>query len=259
MTEQGVTGDGFDVRSLAITYRDRFTVGTHTHPWGQLVYGTSGVMRVVADETIWFVPPTRAIWLPPRQPHSIVMQGDVAMRTLYIAPDRATGLARATIALEVSVLLRALVLHILTLGMLDREIAEQDRLAGVLTDLIAEASPSNLRLPLPADPRALAAAHWLQANTAERRDLRAVARHAGSSLRNLQRLFTQETGMTLDAWRQRARLIHAVTCLSTGASVTEAGFACGYNSTSAFISAFKNQLGMTPRRYCARSASRETG
>ena len=34
--------------------------------------------------------------------------------------------------------------------------------------------------------------------------------------------------------------------------------ACGYNSTSAFIAAFKNQLGMTPRRYCARSGSRET-
>ena len=52
------TGDGFDVRSLAVTYPAGFAVGDHDHPWGQLVYGTSGVMRVSAGDTIWFVPPT---------------------------------------------------------------------------------------------------------------------------------------------------------------------------------------------------------
>ncbi len=39
-------GDGFDIRSLAVAYRDGFTVGEHNHPWGQLIYAISGVMRV---------------------------------------------------------------------------------------------------------------------------------------------------------------------------------------------------------------------
>ncbi len=244
------TGDGFDIRSLAVTYRDGFTVGEHNHPWGQLIYAISGVMRVFAGDTIWFVPPTRAIWLPPRRPHRIVMQGDVSMRTLYLAPERAVSLADKAIALEVSSLLRELILHILTINMLDPQIAEHDRLAGVLIDLITEAPSGNLRLPMPTDSRACAVAEWFQANPSERRDLTTVARHSGASLRTLQRLFAQQTGISMEAWRQKVRLINAVGCMSRGDKVTEAALACGYDSTSAFIVAFKKQFGVTPGRYC---------
>lgn len=244
-------GDEFDVRSLAVTYRDGFTIGDHSHPWGQLVYGTSGVMRVLAGDTIWFVPPTTAVWLPPEKSHRIVMQGEVAMRTLYLAPHRSTGLEQNAVALEVSPLLRELILQILDMGMLRGQIDEHDRLAGVLTDLIARAPIGKLRLSMPADSRARTAAEWFQKNPSERRNLRAVAKKAGGSLRTLQRLFTRQTGFSMEAWRQKARLINAVGCLSSGSNVTEAALACGYGSTSAFIVAFKKQFGVTPGRYCA--------
>jgi AraC-like DNA-binding protein/quercetin dioxygenase-like cupin family protein len=241
--------DGFEVRSLAVTYRDGFSISEHDHPWGQLVYGISGVMRVSAGDTVWFVPPTRAVWLPPKQPHKITMQGKVAMRTLYLAPVRTAGLPTETTALEVSPLLRELILHTLKIGMLDRQIAEQHRLAGVLTDLVREAPPGQLRLPMPTDPRARAAAEWFQTNPAERRDLDTVARQAGGSLRTLQRHFSRDTGMSMESWRQKVRLISAVAILCGSASVTNAALACGYGSTSAFIAAFKKQFGVTPGRY----------
>jgi AraC-like DNA-binding protein/quercetin dioxygenase-like cupin family protein len=241
--------DGFEVRSLAVTYRDGFSISEHDHPWGQLVYGISGVMRVSAGDTVWFVPPTRAVWLPPRRPHQITMQGEVAMRTLYLAPARTSGLPIETTALEVSPLLRELILQTLKIGMLDRHIPEQDRLADVLTDLVREAPAGTLRLPMPIDPRARAAAEWFQASPAERRSLGTVARQAGGSLRTLQRHFTRDTGMSMEAWRQKVRLINAVAILCSGANVTDAALACGYDSTSAFIAAFKKQFGVTPGRY----------
>ena len=80
-----------------------------------------------------------------------------------------------------------------------------------------------------------------------------LARRAGASLRTLQRLFPAETGLTLEAWRQKARLIAAVAALSAAArrsAVTAAD--CGYESPSAFIAAFKRQFGVTPGRYRAR-------
>ena len=241
--------DGFEVRSLAATYPDAFTISEHDHPWGQLAYGTSGVMRVVAGDTIWFVPPTRAVWLPPRRPHKIVTQGEVAMRTLYLAAALTSGLSDIAIAMEVSPLLRELILHILQTGMLDRRIAEHNKLADVLTDLMREASPGDLRLSMPTDPRACTAAEWIQANPAERRDLSTLAQQVGCSLRTLQRLFARETGMSVETWRQRVRLINAVGYLCNGANVTDAALACGYNSTSAFIAAFKKQFGVTTGRY----------
>lgn len=83
-------GDGFEIRTLAATYHARTTIGAHRHGWGQLVFAVSGAMRVTTDDAVWFIPPTRAIWMPAGVRHSITMQGEVAMRTLYIDSSRAT-------------------------------------------------------------------------------------------------------------------------------------------------------------------------
>ncbi|WP_400771044.1 AraC family ligand binding domain-containing protein [Methylosinus sporium] len=82
-------GDGFDIRTLAETYHAGMTLAAHRHRWGQLVFANSGVMRVMTEAAAWLVPPTRAIWLPAGVQHVIAVQGEVAMRSLYIdAPRR---------------------------------------------------------------------------------------------------------------------------------------------------------------------------
>ena len=242
-------GDGFAVRSLAVTYPDGMRLTRHDHPWGQLVFGMRGVMRVITNDAAWLAPPTRAIWLPAGLAHEIVMKGEVAMRSLYMCPERASVLPTSPSVIEVATLLRELILHILNIGMLDPRKPEHDRLAGLLIDLLIQARPQDLALPLPRDPRARALAERLQANLDDRSDFGSLARAAGASLRTLQRLFPAETGLTLDAWRQKARLIWAVGQMSGGASVTTTALECGYDSPSAFITAFRRQFGVTPGRY----------
>lgn len=244
-------GDGFCVRSLAVTYRDGSGEQPHRHSWGQLVYGVSGVIRVSLDRAAWLAPPTRAIWVPPGVTHALSMRGIVAMRTLYIAPAWAQSLPARASVLEVEPLLRELILHILKIGMLSAADAPQARIAGFLVDVLAEARPHDLMLPLPADRRALALCEAVQGAPHDRRGLASLAREAGASLRTLQRLFPAETGLSLDAWRQKARLIHAAAALGSCASVTTAALDCGYDSPSAFITAFKRQFGVTPGRYRA--------
>jgi AraC-like DNA-binding protein len=243
------TGDGFDVRALAQTFRDGHVIRPHAHPWGQLTYARSGVMQVVTDGRVWFVPPTRAIWIPPRATHEIGIRGEVAFRTLYIAPERAGSVLRAVEALRVNTLLQELIVHIATIGMLDPRRADHDRLAGVLLDLIAQARGDDLWLPLPTDPRALRLAERLREQPAEKADLESLASNMGASLRTLQRTFMQETGLTIEQWRQKARLVHSSAELASGASVTAAAIGCGYDSTSAYIAAFRAQFGVTPGRF----------
>ncbi|MBO9558532.1 MAG: helix-turn-helix transcriptional regulator [Caulobacter sp.] len=209
-------------------------------------------MRISTDETLWLVPPTRAIWVPAGVRHSISISGEVTMRTLYIANHRAQPLPRQPSVLEVSPLLRELILHILKIGMLAVERPEHDRFAGLLVDLLLSASPQDLSLPLPRDLRARRLADKIQSRPAEGGDLSDLARMAGASLRTLQRLFPRETGLTIEGWRQKARLLHAIASLSSGASVTEAALDCGYQSIAAFIDAFTKQFGVTPGRYVAR-------
>jgi AraC-like DNA-binding protein len=103
-------------------------------------------------------------------------------------------------------------------------------------------------LPLPGDPRARAAALRLQ-DDPNHTNLSRLAADSGASLRTLQRLFPRETGLTLEAWRQKARLIHAVACLASGDRVTAAALNSGYQNVGAFIAAFSRQFGVTPGRY----------
>ncbi len=243
------TLDGFDVRSLAITLRPGAHVGAHRHPWGQLVFASSGVMRVSTTAETWLTPATKAIWLPAMVEHRIDMQGEVAMRTLYLAPERASALPNKPATLQVEPLLREMILHIVRLGMLAPARPEQDRMAGVLVDLLGQARQEDLCLPLPADPRARAAALRLQDAPSDTNDLSRLAADSGASLRTLQRLFPRETGLTLVAWRQKARLIHAVARLASGDRVTAAALDSGYQNVGAFIAAFSRQFGVTPGQY----------
>jgi AraC-like DNA-binding protein len=246
------TGDGFDVRSLACTYRDGHLLGAHTHPWAQLVYAKGGVMHVTAEGRVWFVPPTRAVWIPQRVTHEIAIRGEVALRTLYISAERA-GDVRSLAALEVGPLLGELIVHIVATGMLDPKRPEHDRLAGVLMDFIAAARAIDLVLPLPRDIRARRLADALRADPGDKRGLEALASGCGASLRTLQRSFADETGLTIEAWRQKARLAHAAAALAQGASVTNAAFDCGYDSVSAFIHAFRRQFDVTPGAFAGRA------
>jgi AraC-like DNA-binding protein len=245
-------GDGYLVRSAASTYPDGWRLDRHDHPWGQLAFCNSGVMRVAGAHAAWLAPPTRAIWLPAGVAHEIVMQGEVATRFLYLDPGLAAPLPAAPEVLEVAPLLRELILYILRLRMLHPDRPEQDRLARLLIDLLIEARRVDLALPLPRDRRARALAERLQAAPGDPAPLVQLALHAGASLRTLQRLFPAETGLTLEAWRQKARLLAAVAALSDGAPVAVVAASCGYDSPSAFIAAFRRQLGVTPGRYRAR-------
>jgi AraC-like DNA-binding protein len=239
---------GFLIRTLACTYYGGHHIEPHAHPWGQLIYAATGVMRVKAAGRLWLVPPARAVWAPAGLEHEIWARGDFAMRTLYIAPRLAQALPGACVGLDVPPLLRELIVHIVGLGMLNEGDADHEALALVTIGLLKSPQPLPSSLPWPKDPRATAAAERLLADPSEPVELAPLARASGASARTLQRLFLQETGFGFSEWRQRLRLLHAASLLGAGASVTEAGLEAGYASTSAFIAAFKKQLGRTPAR-----------
>ena len=240
--------EGFEVRSLAVNYRAGARIDPHAHEWPQLVYAARGVITVEVDDGAWIVPPHRAVWVPAEAVHSIVMTGQVAMRTLYFSPTLIERLPRACQTIEVSPLLRELILHITRIGALDRRRPDQARLAAVLLDLLAAAQEVRLDLPSPRDPRAQRFADMVTRNPADAGSNAALARKAGASLRTIERFFLAETGVAVGEWRRRVRLFHALHLLEAGGSVTEVALEVGYDSTSAFCQAFRRQFGHSPKR-----------
>jgi AraC-like DNA-binding protein len=247
---------GFLIRSFAMNCRGGFRIHTHVHEWPQLVYAARGVMTVEVADGCWVVPAHRAVWVPAGTPHSIEMTGSVEMRTLYFSPQLAHGLPATCGTLEISPLLRELVLETVRLEMLHRDVPSQARLVGVIIDQLASIQAIELRLPMPEHPKLRALADRLRQDPLTDSSLDSIAAEVGLSARTVERVFIVQTGLTFVQWRQRVRLLHALQLLAAEHSVTEVAFAVGYQSLSAFIAAFKRELGVTPRRYHQRRARR---
>jgi AraC-like DNA-binding protein len=235
--------------TLAKSYPGGHVIPLHFHDRDQLVYASEGVMTVRTGVGTWIVPPHRAVWIPKTVPHTVTMSGDVAMRTLYLKPRLARSLPRNCCVLNVLPLLKELILCACAAGPLWHTVARDRHLIDVILDQLQAIELVPLQLPGLSDPRAKRVADALLANPADDRSLNALCRASGASRRTVERLYQQETGMTLGRWRQQLRLMHAMRLVAEGAKVTHAALAAGYSTASSFVAAFRKVLGTTPTRY----------
>ena len=241
--------------TLAYEFENGHGVPEHFHPEDQLVYACKGVMTVRTQHGIWVVPPLRAVWIPARVSHSIAMSGAVSMRTVYFKAGMVTGLGRQCSVINVTPLLRELVLHACNFPRLSKQLSAQRRILEVITDQLKVAHAAGLQLPHPSDTRAARVARLLVADPATQASLEELCKQCGASKRTIQRTFIAETSLSFEKWRRQLRLLHALQVLAAGAKVTSAALDAGYDSPSAFISMFKKQFGTTPTKYFTASTS----
>lgn len=206
-------------------------------------------MTVTTPSAAFVVPPQRAVWMPGGVTHRIDARSDLAMRTLYIEINEATDLPSEVCVLQVSPLLRELVVAAVAADTEYEPDSPQSRIMAVILDQISAQPVVSLALPMPTDSRLLRLAQALIANPADQRDLGEWAIEVGASKRTLTRLFPAQTGMSFRSWRQQRRLLRALELLALGDNVTTVALELGYENTSAFISMFRRCLGATPARY----------
>ena len=168
------------------------------------------------------------------------------MRTLYIAPAAATGLPARPTVIEVSDLLRSLILALSEEPLLYDEAGRGGALATLILSEITGARRLSLGLALPRDPRLSRICTAILADPAARLTLEAWAEQAGASPRTLARLFLHETGMSFGAWRRQVRLQSAIEQFVAGEPVDRVAARTGYRSASAFTAAFRRALGVVP-------------
>jgi AraC-like DNA-binding protein len=237
------------ITTLRRDYAAGHKIAPHFHDRDQLVFASRGVMTVRTSAGTWVVPPQRAVWIPAAIPHTIAMSGAVAMRTLYFRPGLAKSLPRDCCVINVSPLLRELILRACESRRLRKQVARQRHLIDLIVDQFEIVQMVPLQLPHLSDPRAARVANVLIADPADGRTLEQFCRLAGASKRTLERLFLEQAGMTFGKWRQQLRLMQAMRLLWEGAKVTHAAVEAGYSTPSAFISMFRKAMGETPTAY----------
>jgi AraC-like DNA-binding protein len=224
-------------------------VEPHSHPRGQLLYATSGLMRAATETGIWLLPPQRGLWIPAGVIHDQRMLSPTTMRTIYIEPATAARLGNVCRTIEISSLLRELILALLA-EPLEYSLNERNKhIVGLILVELEAARTINLEIPWPRDRRIVMICEAILAAPHAPMSLEYWAEKVGGSSRTLIRLFIKETGQTFRHWVQQVRLADALNRLENGEPVTHVAYALGYASPSAFAAMFRKTMGQSPTDY----------
>jgi AraC-like DNA-binding protein len=226
-------------------------IAWHSHPRFQLIYAVRGVMTVETKDATWLVPPQRAVWMPPATPHRLKAAGAVQLRTLYLRPQVAARMPAGCAVLEVTPLLRELIVRATELPMEYEERGVAGRVMRLMLDELAALPrlPYSLPMPKTAPLDAICARLMEAPNDGATLDWFA-ARH-GTTARTLARRFRRHTGMSFAEWRRRARLLRALGWIAEGRPILAVALDLGYESASAFSAMFRRELGAPPSRFRA--------
>jgi AraC-like DNA-binding protein len=230
------------------------TVRPHCHPRGQLAWAMRGVLRVMSGSSVWIVPPSHAVWVPGGVEHQVATDTTADVHHVFVHPDHAVrrrdGAARCCV-LTMTLLVRELLLRLQNLEDVAPGDARTRRLGDVILDEIEDLPEAPLSLPGGRDPRLVRLTRHLGDRPNDRQSLAELAGIVGASVRTLERLFRQETGLSFRSWRARLRLLAAIERLEAGDSATTAALSIGYSTPSAFVAAFRQQFGAPPQRFLA--------
>ena len=221
----------------------------HTHQRAQLLYCSVGSFQTEVSPYEFIVPPTTAILIPAGTPHSGSASQIVKYRSLYICSRAYPSLPQEAIAINVSPLLKELILKACQFPWDYTDSSAESRLADVIIDEIIAAPKERFVLPITNNDTLRAIKIFIIQHLNEKMTAEALAKRFAMSGKTLSRLCKKELGMTFETWRQQIKLIKAIELLSLKRSTTDVAQALGYNADSAFIYQFKKLTGKTPSEF----------
>ena len=220
----------------------------HRHAWGEFIYAFHGVMQVSIDQVDYITPPPYGIWLPPNTAHSGLNRTDVSHGTLYVHESLCHRLPQEPGILLSNPLVTALLLHLKQHPLAENS-EEHLRLLQVLLDQLEQATLIRSYLPHSQHPILQPILDLLHQDIANNAALSELAQQFNTTERTLARYCQKELGMTLNEWRQRLKVIKAMSMLHEGKKVESIALDLGYSNASAFINMFKRWMLYTPDQF----------
>jgi AraC-like DNA-binding protein len=221
----------------------------HSHDWDQLALISESAAVIETDSLYVVHPLLKGVWLPAGIEHSIYSPRRFYLHALYFEPGSLrTDSAPQVLGLDD--LARELILFLCAAPRASQRDTRHAHALALLETLLPGARPESFSLPRPRHERARMLADYFAAQPNDGRSVEIIAAQiGGASLRTFERLFVEETGLSLAAWRRQSRLLTSLSLLAEGRSIGEVAHAVGYDSAAAFSTAFKQCFGTSPSNY----------
>ncbi|MEQ9745968.1 helix-turn-helix transcriptional regulator [Pectobacterium actinidiae] len=237
------------VTGVAMHYPQGHVVPMHHHRRGHLIYAASGLVQVEAPTGQWLVPPTSAVWLRPGVPHRLIIPVASQANGIFVREDIGTRLPTADGVVRVSGLARELISRLTDAN----SHANTPRYTQLLGELLIEELRTTPRLPFhlpwPQDVQIQTVCQILMSDPGDIATAEDWAGKLAISSKTFHRRFLKSTGMTFGKWRQQLRLMSSLTLLVQGAPITQVALSSGYDSHSAYTTAFRKQFGQSPSAF----------
>lgn len=221
----------------------------HSHSWNQLVYAVSGSLAVAVTRQHFIILPEQAVWIPKGTPHSVRSHFGAEFRSLYVAANSLLGMPDFTSVLDVTHLLRALIIEAVDLEQRREENTYTDQILMLIQEQLKRLPRRPYFLPWPKSRMLQKICEDLYKTPSDARSIVEWGAKLGASDRTLSRQFEREMRISFRAWRCRLRAFKAMELLTTGLSVTAVALELGYASTSAFGYMFRKEFDCSPTTY----------
>ena len=237
------------VRAWVEGYSQGGRIERHSHDMDQLAL-ISQSAAIIETDTVYVVHPLlKTLWLPAGIEHSVYSPRPFSLHALYF-PRNSLGIGAEPQVLGLDALARELVLFLCTAPRPSQRDVRHAHAWALLEQFLPSAKAESFSLPRPRSERARKLADHLTSHPHDGRALELVAAEiGGASLRTFERLFVDETGLSLATWRRQSRMLASLSLLAEGKSMSEVARAVGYDSPAAFSTAFKQRFGMSPSNY----------
>jgi AraC-like DNA-binding protein len=232
-------------------------VSRHSHPEHLLFIPLQGEIRLETPTDVYALGPGKMLYLPAKTEHAFQSSETQGERLIGLIQTslwkKAEAGKHAASIFPANQLVKELCFYLL----LNPKTRHAKPLAQALVHTLSEAlegSAGGFQTAHLAgksrDPRIQRALQDLESRLDDAVSMDQIARSAGLSVRNFNRLFLIELGLTPKAAHTQFRIHRAKELLSTGKrSVTEVALEVGYPSLSQFIPVFRRATGQLPSEF----------
>lgn len=210
----------------------------HRHEWPHLIVMVAGSGRLSLDGTVVPLAQGHSAWLPAHMRHGLVLDPGGMVIGPMLNHDAAPPGGRARFFGPLPTLSELVMILLCAAPESD---ADRELFRRAFAELLRATSREHFPLVVPKN--AVAQAIAIEAVSAEK-TLAALAAAHFTSVRHVQRLFLQETGLSFAQWRTRARLNRAIVSLRAGEKLGAAMDASGFSTRLGLLRALSRECGI---------------
>lgn len=225
---------------------------SHHHLCHQLIVVKQGFIRVTTSKGQFAITPQRGIWLTQGIEHRLNILKNTQVLSAFVEPLARADLPNRSQVVTISELLQALLGSAIDIDSHYQADTREAWLVELILDELRQLTAlADFEVPQPTLPEYQAICDKIRQRLSHQWSLADVAQLLAISERTVSRQFTAQTGLSFVEWLRRLRLQHSLELLLQGQSVVDVALAVGYDSPSAFSTAFKQRIGVSPSQYVA--------